>query len=154
MTERTASISDINTLTELRIAYLREDNGGLAPEAEAQIRQNLPDYFRRRLGKELIAYLAEENGEAVSCCFLLITEKPAGPRFPGGMTGTVLNVYTKPGYRRHGIAGSLMKRLLEKASELRLDCLELKAVRSAVKLYKSLGFEESFSKYTDMKYDF
>ncbi|MBP3746600.1 MAG: GNAT family N-acetyltransferase [Ruminococcus sp.] len=153
MITRKATVNDIGSLTDLRIAYINEDNVTLPPEAEKTIRKQLPDYFRRRLGKELIAYIAEENGEAVSSCFLLITEKPAGPRFPDGLTGTVLNVYTKPEYRRHGLAGTLMKMLLSDAKALGLDYVELKATKDAVKLYKSLGFEEAFSKYTDMKFE-
>ena len=143
MTQRIATISDIGALIDLRIAYLTEDHGSLSAETEAKVRRQLPDYFRRHLGKDLRAFIAEENGEAVSSCFLLVTEKPAGPRFPDGLTGTVLNVYTKPEYRRHGLA---------EAKELRLDYVELKATKDGLKLYKSLGFEEVFSKYTEMKF--
>lgn len=152
MITRKATVNDIDSLTELRIAYLKEDNGTISPEEEKIFRKQLPDYFKRRLGKELLAYIAEEDGKAVSSCFLLITEKPAGPRFPDGLTGTVLNVYTDPGFRRRGLAGTLMKMLLSDASSLGLDYVELKATKDAVKLYKSLGFEEAFSKYTDMKF--
>jgi len=152
MTARHASLNDIPALTELRIAYLTEDNGELSHEMEEKLRRQLPDYFRSHLGKDLRVFVADENGELLSCCFLLVTEKPAGPRFPDGLTGTVLNVYTKPACRRHGLAGQLMKMLLDEARELRLDYVELKATKDGLKLYKSLGFEESFSKYTDMKF--
>lgn len=152
MTQRIATTSDIDTLIELRIAYLTEDHGALSADTEAKLRRQLPDYFCRHLGSDLRAFIAEENGEAVSCCFLLVTEKPAGPRFPDGLTGTVLNVYTRPDYRCHGIAGQLMKKLLAEARELRLDYVELKATKGALKLYKSIGFEEVFSKYTEMKF--
>ena len=153
MITRKATVNDINSLTDMRISYIKEDNGTLPSEEEKTFRKQLPDYFKRRLGKELIAYIAEENGETVSSCFLLITEKPAGPRFPDGLTGTVLNVYTKPSFRRQGLAGKLMKMLLSDARSLGLDYVELKATKDAVKLYKSLGFEEAFSKYTDMKFE-
>ncbi len=46
-----------------------------------------------------------------------------------------------------------MKMLLSDAKALGLDYVELKATKDAVKLYKSLGFEEAFSKYTDMKFE-
>ena len=45
-----------------------------------------------------------------------------------------------------------MKKLLAEAKELRLDYVELKATKDGLKLYKSLGFEEVFSKYTEMKF--
>lgn len=149
---RKADIKDKDKLVELRMLYLAEDMGPLAPKIEAQVREQLPDYFERFLNKDLIAYIAEDDlGNAVSCCFLLLCEKPASPRFPHGKTGSVLNVYTKSEYRRHGLAGRLMKMLLSDAKQLGLDLIELKATSDGVKLYKSLGFEQDFSKYTDMK---
>ena len=66
MTQRIATISDIGALIDLRIAYLTEDHGSLSAETEAKVRRQLPDYFRRHLGKDLRAFIAEENGEAVS----------------------------------------------------------------------------------------
>ncbi len=97
MITRKAALNDIDSLTELRIAYIKEDNGALPPEDEKTIRRQLPDYFKRRLGKELIAYIAEENGEAVSSCFLLITEKPAGPQ-----ARTCRNAHENAAFRRKG----------------------------------------------------
>lgn len=151
MTVRKASLSDIPSLVDMRILYLNEDNGQLDTETEKQIRKQLPGYFTAKLGKELYAFIAEDNGCTVGCCLLLVTEKPANPRFPHGMTGTVLNVYTCPEYRRQGIAGGLMGLLIAQAKELRLDLIELKATADGAKLYKSLGFEQDFSRYTDMK---
>ncbi|MBR4628411.1 MAG: GNAT family N-acetyltransferase [Ruminococcus sp.] len=148
---RKAVIGDIPVLTELRVSYLAEDYGTLPKESEEMIRRQLPDYFRRSLDNGLLAYIAEDNGCAAGCCMLVVSEKPANPRFPHGLTGTVLNVYTKPEYRRQGIAAKLMEMLIADAKALGLDLIELKATPAGVKLYKSLGFEQDFSKYTGMK---
>ena len=148
---RKADINDKKALVELRMLYIEEDMGPVSQQLENQIRTQLPDYYERCLNKELFAYIAEEDGEAVSCCFLLVSEKPANPRFPGGFTGSALNVYTKPEFRRHGIAGKLMNMLLDDARQMKLDLIELKASAGSVKLYKSLGFEQDFSPYTNMK---
>ena len=149
---RKADIKDKDTLVELRMLYIAEDMGPIDPKVEAQVRAQLPDYYERCLNKDLFAYIAEDDfGNAVSCCFLLVCEKPANPRFPSGKTGSALNVYTKAEYRRHGLAGRLLKMLLSDAKQMGLDIIELKATSDGVKLYKSLGFEQDFSKYTDMK---
>lgn len=148
---RKADIIDKEQLIELRMAYIAEDMGKVTPDTEKQMRTQLADYFDRRLNRELFAYIAEEGEAAVSSCMLLVTEKPANPRFPHGLTGTVLNVYTKPDHRRQGLAERLMKMLIKDAVDLGLDFIELKSTADALKLYKSLGFEQSFSKYTDMK---
>ena len=57
-----------------------------------------------------------------------------------------------PEYRRQGIAFRLMNRLLKAAEELELDFVELKATEDGYRLYKSLGFEDTVSKYHNMKF--
>jgi hypothetical protein len=44
-----------------------------------------------------------------------------------------------------------MRMLINDAVELGLDLIELKATSDGIKLYKSLGFDQDFSKYTEMK---
>ncbi|MBR1599544.1 MAG: GNAT family N-acetyltransferase [Lachnospiraceae bacterium] len=93
----------------------------------------------------------EDGREIVGCCFLLVTEKPANPNFINGLTGTILNVYVKPEYRRQGIAKRMMDNLLNDAKAMGLDYVELKATEQGRLLYKSLGFEDDVSKYYRMK---
>lgn len=149
-----AGMGDIRTLTDLRIAYLLEDHGDISAEKLQLIRNNLPDYFMTHLNRDLLAFVCRDAETIVSCCFLCIAEKPAGPSFLSGKTGTVMNVYTLPEYRKRGIAGKLMKMLLAEAKSRSLDFVELKATDSGHSLYKSLGFEDSASKYHSMKYEF
>ncbi|MDE6849446.1 MAG: GNAT family N-acetyltransferase [Ruminococcus sp.] len=87
----------------------------------------------------------------VSCCFLLLSEKPANPDFINGRTGIVMNVYTKPECRRKGIAGRIMNVLISDAKEMKLDFVELKSTDCGYNLYKSVGFKEIRSKYHNMK---
>lgn len=93
----------------------------------------------------------EACGEIVGCCFLLVTEKPANPNFINGLTGTVLNVYVKPEYRRQGIAKRMLENLLKDAKEMGLDYVELKSTEEGHELYKGLGFEDEVSRYYRMK---
>lgn len=79
-------------------------------------------------------------------------EKPSNSTFINGKTGTILNVYTKPEYRKNGIAGTLLKMLIDESENLKLDFLELNATASGYNLYKSIGFEDAVSKYHNMKF--
>ena len=81
-----------------------------------------------------------------------MSEKPANVVFQTGRTGFVLNVYTKPDYRKQGIAKKLMKMLLSDAERFKLDFVELKASKDGYNLYKSIGFKGVFSEYREMKY--
>ncbi|MDE7340377.1 MAG: GNAT family N-acetyltransferase [Lachnospiraceae bacterium] len=145
-----ATINDIDALVQMRLDYLTEDYGSLTDEQIIKIKSSLPDYYRKHLNKDLLVYVARKPVIA-ACCFLLISEKPANPSFINGRTGNVLNVYTKPEYRKQGIAKKLMEQLIAEADELGLDYVELKSTDEGYRLYKSLGFSDEQSKYHSMR---
>lgn len=147
-----AGISDSASLVKLRVSYLAEDYKDMSELQIIQISEKLPDYYYNHLNKDLFVYVCREKEEIISCCFLYITEKPPNPAFINGRTGTVLNVYTKPAYRKRGIAGRLIKLLLSDSEKMGLDFVELKATDAGYNLYKSLGFEDLISKYHNMKF--
>ena len=147
-----ADTEDIKALVELRIAYLSEDYGEIPQEKLSLIADVLPDYYRRHLNNDLFVFVCRDEDTIVGCCFLYISEKPSNPSFINGKTGTVLNVYTKPEFRKKGIAGELIKMLLAESRNRHLDYVELKATESGYSLYRSLGFEDAVSKYHSMKY--
>lgn len=146
-----ADIDDLDTFVKLRIEYLREDHGTIPQEKLTKISEKLPVYFRKHLNNDLFVYMAKSENEVVSCCFLIVTEKPSNLSFINGAVGTVMNVYTKPEYRRHGLAGKLLKMLISDSEKMGLDFVELKATDSGYNLYKSIGFEDAVSKYHSMK---
>lgn len=146
-----ATKDDIERLTDLRIAYLTEDEGGLNKTDLEIIRRDLPDYFLRNLDNSIIGYVARDGQEIISCALLLVTEKPISPAFITGRTGTVFNVYTKPEYRHKGYARKLMNMLIYDANEMNLSVVELKATDDGYHLYKSIGFQDAVSKYHPMK---
>lgn len=148
-----AAKADIEQLTNLRLAYLIEDNGKLDANELMIIKRDLPDYFMRNLDKCIFGYVAKDEKELVACALLLVVEKPMSPAFITGKTGTVLNVYTKPEYRHNGYARKLMDMLLADASRMRLSIVELKATDAGHKLYTSVGFEDVKSKYHFMKWN-
>ena len=122
-----ATMGDIDQLTALRIAYLEEDHGGLEEKDLEIIKRDLPDYFIRNLNQSIFGYVARNESEIVACALLLVIEKPMSPAFITGKTGTVLNVYTKSGYRHNGYARKVMNMLMEDASDMGLSVVELKA---------------------------
>lgn len=81
-----ANIEDITLLTELRLAYLKEDYGELSKNDVEIIRRDLPDYFKKNLNNNIFCYLIREDKEIVACAFLLVVEKPMSPAFITGRT--------------------------------------------------------------------
>lgn len=145
-----AGAEEISALVDLRIAYIREDHGGLTEDTEKRLRSVLPAYFTEHLNRDLFVYTAKD-GAIVSCAFLVIAEVPANPSFVTGRIGTVYNVYTVPEYRRKGLARHVMGELLSDAEKFGLDFVELKATKDGYHLYETLGFKETASEYVPMR---
>lgn len=61
----TAIKEDISELIRLRIAYIIEDFGNLDSKESLAIQKQLADYFDRKLGKELIAFVARTKKKLV-----------------------------------------------------------------------------------------
>ncbi len=147
-----AKNEDIKQLTNLRIAYLKEDHGDLKDKELAILEEDLPHYFSKNLNNNIFSYICRNEQEIAACALLLVVEKPMSPAFINGKTGTVLNVYTKPEYRHKGYAKKLMNMLLEDATAMELCIVELKATEDGYPLYKSIGFKDAVSKYHQMEW--
>ena len=146
-----AKKEDISELVRLRIAYMTDDFGSVSEYERRRMEEQLPEYFNRRLGKELIAFVARAEGRLVAAAYLLIIEKPANPFLPNGLNGEVLSVYTENEYRGKGICTQLMKNMIEYAKENRLCRIDLMATDEGYPVYKKLGFEDRVQKYKDMR---
>ena len=131
--------------------YLHEDFPEMSDELAEQIKARLPRYYAEHLNCDFFAYIAEDNGQTIGSAFLVLNEMPPNSSFPNGRTGTVLNVYVSPEYRRKGIASRLMELLISDAKSMQLDYIELKASEEGYHLYKKLGFENIISQFRPMK---
>ena len=73
-----------------------------------------------------------------------------GSTSSSGKYGTVLNVYTLPEYRRHGLCTALLKEMMAEAKAKGIECLDLKATQAGKPVYLKCGFEEAHSTYAEM----
>ena len=152
MQVESAALQDINELTELRLLYLTEDLGGIGEEDKSAIQETLPAYFQTHLNQDLFVYVLRESNRIAACAFLLVIEKPMSPRFLNGKTGMVLNVYTRPEFRRRGYGRTIMEKILAEAVEMQLCSIELKATEDGYPLYKTVGFTDDVPEYHLMKW--
>lgn len=148
----TANKDDISELIRLRLAYIADDFGSINESERQAMEEQLPDYFERKLGRELITFVARAEGRLVAAAYLLIIEKPANPSMPNGLVGEVFSVFTEREYRGKGISTRLMNDMIEYAGEKHLCHIDLKATDEGYSLYKKLGFEDKSQKYKDMQY--
>ena len=147
-----ATKDDIDELIRLRIDYMKDDFGSVSEEERAGMEKQLPDYFVRKLGSELIAFVARDKGKIVSVAYLHIIEMPANSILLNGLYGEVLSVYTMPEYRGKGLCSTLMKNLVDCARDRGLGRIDLSATKEGYPIYKKLGFEDKEHRYTDMRY--
>lgn len=146
-----ATKGDIPQLIRLRFAYMEDDFGPLSENEKSCMEKQLPDYFGRKLEKELFAFVARDGGKIVSVAFLLLIEMPANPNVPSGFCGELLNVFTQGEYRGKGLATALIKNLIAFAREKGLCRLDLSATDAGYGLYEKLGFKEKGNRYRDMR---
>ena len=59
---------------------------------------------------------------------------------PSGCKAYIMNMYTKPEYRRKGIANNTLKLLVEDARSRGIDAISLEATRMGRPLYEKFGF--------------
>lgn len=148
-----AGKEDIKELIELRIAYMEADFGQVSGQQRACMEKQLPDYFSRKLGEELIAFVAMDGEKIASAAYLHKIEMPASPLVLSGFYGEVLNVYTRPEYRGNGLCTKLIQKILEYAREKGLARVDLSATREGYPIYKKIGFKERETRYTEMRYE-
>lgn len=147
-----ATKDDIKELIRLRIAYMIDDFGCISDHEKECMEKQLPDYFTRKLGNELIAFIAKDNNRIVSVAYLQIIEMPANSILLNGLYGEVLNVYTELEYRGKGICTQIMKNLIEYGKKLGLGRVDLSATEEGYPVYKRVGFVDKEHRYTDMRY--
>lgn len=149
-----ANKKDIDELIDLRIAYMKDDFGSVSDEEKEGMKKQLPDYFNRKLGDELIAFVAKDEDTIVAVAYLHIIEMPANSILLNGLYGDVLSVYTKAEYRGKGICTQLMKNLVEYGRKIGLGRIDLSATKEGYPIYKKVGFKEKEQRYTSMQMKF
>ena len=147
-----ASKDDIEQLIRLRIAYMIDDFGGISDHEKKCMEKQLPDYFNRKLGDELVAFVAKDGERIVSVAYLHIIEMPANSILLNGLYGEVLSVYTEPEYRGKGLCTQLIRNLVEYGKKRGLGRVDLSATKEGYPIYAKVGFVDKEQRYMDMRY--
>lgn len=145
-----ATSEDIDELIQLRIAYMIDDFGSITDQEKQSLETQLTDYFARKLGTELIAFVARDEDKIVSVAYLHIIEMPANLMLLNGKYGEVLSVYTEPGYRRRGLCTKLMNDLIDYGKSIGLGRIDLSATAEGYPIYARTGFKDKELRYRDM----
>lgn len=140
---RAATLEDISELVNLRFMAILETNGIDQNQRTPEFEKKVQEYFIEGLSNQTyFGAVAEQDGQLVSNNGLVLYRKP--PSFKGstGIVGYVTNVYTKPQFRKMGIATELMKLLIAYAKSTGATKIHLGATDDGRPLYEKHGFKD------------
>jgi len=132
---------DLDLLVETRIEVLRAanllDSSVEMPEVAAQARA----YYRRALADgSHIAYMVFDGPRLAGTGGVSFFQVLPTYHNPTGRKAYIMNMYTRPAYRRRGIAGTVLDLLVSAAKEAGIAAISLEATDMGRPLYERYGF--------------
>jgi GNAT superfamily N-acetyltransferase len=140
---REASVTDIPEILRLRRSMYADMHYDDALKLD-QMAALTSDYLATAIPMSSFrAWLAVCAQSVIAGGAVIISPWPAHPYDLECRRVTILNVYTEPGYRRRGIARSLMQTMIGWCKDEGFARVTLHASDDGRALYESLGFEVS-----------
>ncbi len=134
---RQATITDVDTLVDLRLRFL-EDIAYVGDNVANAVRDYMLDAIPTG---QFAAWVAEADSNIIATSGLVFNQKVPHGRNPSGREGFILNMYTLPEWRGQGIATALMKAIVQHACQRGVTCIRLHASEDGVGIYRKLGFK-------------
>ena len=138
-----ATEKHIPLFIENREAFLSEYWGMQDEKTLLNFRDELRKYLERDIPNgDFLAWLAMIGEECIAAGGMKIIQKPGSFRVPNGRSGYIMNMYTKPEYRRQGIGKEILERLIQTGKDEGITFFELHATEMGTPLYMNSGFLE------------
>lgn len=138
---RRATLDDLDSLVDLRIEFLREAEQVRDDADTSQLQRTLLGYLRKHLAEgTFIAWLAQEGEEIVGTSGICFYSVPPTFGNPSGEVAYIMNMYTKPGWRRKGIGQTLLTKLLEEAAARGVRKVTLDTTSLGRPIFEKYGF--------------
>ena len=143
ITIREATQADIPEILRQRRA-MYEDMDYKDAEPLTAMQSLTADYLKQALrNASFRGWLAIAEDKVVAGGAIVISPWPAHPYDLECRRATILNVYTDPRYRRHGIARQLMHAMIDWCRREGFANVHLHASKDGRHLYESMGFQAS-----------
>lgn len=140
---RRVTLEDVDLLVDLRYQMQVElDEGTRHGIDPADIRGDTREYFIKQLtGFHFAAFFVEIAGEVVGTGGIVVYDVPPSPSNPSGAEGYIMNMYTMPEHRGHGVAHAVLDSLIDHAYKEGARRVWLRSSESGQRVYKHYGFE-------------
>ena len=138
---RTTGPDDLDTLTDLRVAFIAEVRSLAVEALRDELRAPTRAFVGRHSGDgSLHSWLAEHAGEPVGAVSLLLYPVPPLPGESRTHAGYVLNMYVDPAHRRGGAGRALFDACIGGGEALGVRRMFLIATEAGRPLYERSGF--------------
>lgn len=136
-----AGLEDLDELVRTRILVLRAANGLSGGEDMERVERESYAYYERALASgEHTAYLVYDGGQWIGAGGVSFYQVMPTYHNEDGRKAYIMNLYTKPEYRRRGIAYRTLELLVEEARERGIVQIALEATAMGRPLYEKFGF--------------
>ena len=136
-----ATLADLDILTETRIEVLRAVNRLDASADMAQVERETRAYYRSALADGThTAYLVFDGDAFVGAGGVSYYAVMPTYHNPPGQKAYIMNMYTRPAYRRQGIARRTLDLLVRDAESRGVRAISLEATAMGRPLYEAYGF--------------
>lgn len=142
ITYHKATTEDVSTLVENRILFALELSGEQEEETLQTVRKQMIAYFLKAINENsCISFIAKYDGTVAGIGSMHIREMPGHFKNPSGKWGYIMNMYTKPAFRRKGSCKSILELLLNEGKNLGITAFELHATKEGEFVYSQNGFK-------------
>lgn len=141
---RLATSADAGVVAHHRAAMFH-DMGLVPATAVPALEAASRVYLQAALARgDYVGWVVEHEGRVIAGGGALLRRLLPRPEHPeGGEEAYLLNVYTEPEHRRHGVARRLMEVILEWCRARQINRVSLHASDDGRPLYESLGFAQT-----------
>lgn len=138
---RRATAADLDLLVRTRVEVLRAANGLADPADMPEVETRSRAYYREALASgDHVAYLVLDGEELAGAGGISFYRLLPTCHNPTGENGYIMNMYTRPAYRRRGVAYQTLDLLVAAARERGVSRVTLEATRMGRPLYEKYGF--------------
>ena len=139
---RLATLDDIQKLVELRIKFLKEVRIDSPTDGLDEYREVMSNYLKKEMPSgNFIAWLAITNNEIIATSGLITIQRQPQLWNMSGQEVYIMNMYTKPEWRRKGIGTAILEKLIDEARNRGVEAIKLHATPMGKALYEKRGFK-------------
>lgn len=139
---RLATKDDIQQIVELRIKFIKEIRIDAPTDKMDEYREVMSNYLKKEMSSgNFIAWLAVANNEIIATSGLITIQRQPQLWNMTGQEVYIMNMYTKPEWRRKGIGTAILEKLIEEARNRCIEAIKLHATPMGKTLYEKRGFK-------------